>query len=200
MSDTSEVCVRPAGADEVSLVGEILGDAFSEDPLMRWISPDPTYPRWCWPLAVPFLLPHNEVYVTGNGLGTSMWLPPGMKLNIRPSPAMLWNAWRRFGFGSIIRFFRLMSILEKHHPKGSHYYLFAIGVRSSAQRQGIGSSLLEYILHKCDRRRVGVYLESGLPNVPFYQRHGFEVRGEVVLPRNGPSLFLMYRDPMAGRR
>ena len=196
MSDTPKVFVKRAGENDASLVGEILADAFGADPLMSWISPDPEYPRWCWPLAVPFLLPYNEVYIAGNGMGAAMWIPPGAKSNIHPSLAMLWDAWRRFGVGSIIRFFRLMSILEKHHPKDHHYYLFAIGVRSEAQGQGIGSSLLEHILLECDRRKVGAYLESGLHNRPFYQRHGFEVRGEITLPQNGPLGLMMYRDPM----
>jgi GNAT superfamily N-acetyltransferase len=195
MSDPSEVFVKRAGADEVALVGEILGDAFGADPVMRWISPDPEYSRWCWPLAVPFFLPHHEVYVTENGLGAAMWLPPGVKLNIRPSPAMLWNSWRRFGVGSILRFFRLMSTMGKHHPKNNHYYLFAIGVRSGSRGQGIGSALLESVLQKCDHEKVGAYLESGSLNLPFYQRHEFQVRSEIALPRNGPSLSLMYREP-----
>ena len=199
MSEQSNVFVKKVGYNQAALVGEIFGDAFSEDPLMRWIPPDPEYPRWCWPLAVPFLLPYDEVYITGNGLGAAMWVPPGVKLNIRPSPAMLWNAWRRFGIGSILRFFQLMSTLEKHHPKDNHYYLFAIGVRSGSRGQGIGSALLEHVLQECDRRKVGAYLESGSHNLPFYKRHGFDVRSKIALPHNGPPAWLMYRNPIPGR-
>ena len=200
MSDTSEVFVKRAGADEAALVGEILGGAFGADPVIRWISRDPSYPKWCWPLAVPFFLPHHEVYVSEDGLGAAMWLPPGVKLSIRPSLAMLWSAWLRFGVGSILRFFQYMSMVERHHPKDNHYYLFAIGVRPASRGQGIGSALLEHVLQECDRRKVGAYLEtSGSRNLAFYQRHGFGVRSEITLPRNGPSLLLMYRDPMPGR-
>jgi len=196
MSDPSEVFVKRAGADDAASVGEILGDALGTDPMMKWISPDPEYPRWCWPMAVSIFFPNLEVYVTENGLGAAMWLPPGIELNIRPSLAMLWNSWRRFGIGSILRFFRLMSTLEKHHPKDNHYYLFAIGVRSGSKGQGIGSALLETVLQKCDHEKVGVYLEnSNSLNLPFYKRHGFKVRSEIALPKNGLNLYLMYREP-----
>jgi len=196
MNDLSEAFVKRAGADEAALVGKILGEAFSDDPVMRWISPDPTYPRWSWPLAVPFFLPHNEVYVIENGLGASMWLPPGIELSIHPTLAMLWSAWRRFGVLAILRFFMLMSTMEKHHPKDDHYYLFAIGVRSVSRGQGIGSALLERVLLKCDCERVGAYLENANSrNLPFYQRHGFKVQSKIALPHNGPSLYLMYREP-----
>jgi len=38
--------VKRAGADKAALVGQILGDAFSADPVMRWISADPEFPKW----------------------------------------------------------------------------------------------------------------------------------------------------------
>jgi len=200
MSDSSEVLVARAGRDEAALVGEILADAFGGDPVGSWISPDPEYPRWGWPLLVPFLLPHDEVYVAGNGMGAAIWIPPGDNLDIRPSPSVLWDYWRRFGLRAIIRFFRLMLAMEKHHPKEPHYYLFAIGVRPEAKGRGIGSALLEPVLRQCDSRKVAAYLEnSNLRNLPFYQRHGFEVRSEITLPHNGPKLWLMYREPRPAR-
>lgn len=196
MSDPSEVIVKRAGADDTAVVGEILGDAFSGDPVARWITPNPEYPKWCWPVAVSLFWPYYEVYVTENSLGAAMWVPPGAKPNIKLSLAMLWGSWRRFGIGSILRLSRLMSMMEKHHPKDNHYYLFAIGVRSASKGQGIGSALLESVLQKCDHENVGAYLEnSNSLNLPFYQRHGFEVRSEITLPRNGPSLWPMYREP-----
>jgi len=197
MSESSEVLVTRAGRDEAALVGEILADAFGGDPVGSWISPDPEYPRWGWPLLVPFLLLHDEVYMTENGLGAAMWVPPGDNLDIRPGLSVLWDYWRRFGLRAIVRFFRLMIAMEKHYPKDPHYYLFAIGVRPEAKGRGIGSALLEPVLRECDRRKVAAYLEnSNQRNLPFYRRHGFEVRREVAMPRNGPKLWLMYRDPV----
>jgi len=196
MSKPSNMFVKRADADEAALIGEILGEAFGADPVMEWISRDPEYPRWCWPLAVPFFLPHHEVYVTGDGLGAAMWVPPGVQLSVRPSLAMLWNAWRRFGARSILRFFCFMNTLEKHHIEDNCYYLFAIGVRSESTRQGIRSALLERVLQECDSLKTGAYLHNSKSlNLPFYRRHGFEVRSEIALPRNAPPLWLMCREP-----
>jgi ribosomal protein S18 acetylase RimI-like enzyme len=200
MSDKSEVSVKKAGADDTALVGEIMADAFSEDPVGKWISPDPEYPGWCWPKIVPFLLPHNEVYIASDGLGALLGVPPGAELNIRPNLAMLWNLWWRFGIGSILRFGRIMKMLEQHHPKAHHYYLLGLGVRPDSRCKGIGSALLEHILKECDQQKTGVYLENSNPlNMKFYQRHGFKTQNEVTLPHNGPTLWLMYREPMSDR-
>lgn len=197
MSNQSEVSVKIAGADQATLVGEILADAFSGYPVMTWISRDPEYPKWAWPLALPWFLQHNEVYVTESGSGAALWLPPGVEPSIPPGFGVLWDAWRRFGVGSIFRYFKFISTLEKHHPKDRHYYLFALGVRSGSRGRGVGSALLHHVLLKCDRENVGAYLEtSSSRNVRLYQRHGFEIQGEVALPRNGPSLWLMYRQPL----
>jgi len=196
MSDSSEVFVRRAGADDAALVGEILGDAFDSDPVGKWISGDPEYPRWCWSTLVNLFMPELEVHVTENKLGAAIWVPPGVKPNIKPGLAILWDWWRRFGFGSILRVVQLMKMMDKVHPKDDHYYLLAVGVRTESKGRGIGSNLLESVLQKCDNDKIGVYLEnSNSQNLPFYRRHGFEVRSEIALPRKGPSLFLMYREP-----
>jgi ribosomal protein S18 acetylase RimI-like enzyme len=197
MPNQSEVFVKKASADDAALVGEIMADAFGADPVGKWISPNPEYPRWCWSMVVPFLIPHNEVYIVGDGLGAAMWVPPEAKLNIRPNLATLWNLWRRFGVRSILRLSRLISMMEKQHPKDHHYYLLAIGVRPESRGQGIGSALLEHILNQCDRRKMGAYLEnSNSLNLTLYERHGFKVRYKIDLHHNGPSLWLMYRDPI----
>jgi ribosomal protein S18 acetylase RimI-like enzyme len=196
MSDPSELFVKRAGADDTALVGEILGDAFGADPVGKWISDDPEYPIWCWSTLVNLFMPELEVYVTENKIGAAIWIPPGVKPNIKPGLAILWDWWRRFGFGSILRVVQLMKMMNKVHPKDDHYYLLAVGVRTESKGQGIGSALLENVLQKCDCENVGVYLENSNPqNLPFYKRHGFEVRNEISLPHNGPPLFLMYREP-----
>ena len=51
-------------------------------------------------------------------------------------------------------------------------------------------------LDRCDAEYAPAYLESSNPdNVPYYERFGFEVTGELRLPDGGPSLIPMWRKP-----
>ena len=54
------------------------------------------------------------------------------------------------------------------------------GVTPSMQGRGYGSALLHHALTRHDRERLPAYHESSNePNIPLYQRHGFEVLGVV---------------------
>ncbi len=51
------------------------------------------------------------------------------------------------------------------------------------------------VLETCDERGLPAYLEATSErNKQLYQRHGFEVVGEITL-RDGPSLWPMWREP-----
>lgn len=85
--------------------------------------------------------------------------------------------------------------VERRHPTEPHYYLAILGVDPSAQGRGLGSAVMRPMLDRCDTERVPAYLESSkASNVPFYERHGFRVAGEVELPF-GPPMWLMWRHP-----
>lgn len=199
MSDTSQVLVRKAAVDEAALVGEILGDAFDGDPVGRWFSGDPGFSAWFWSVLTPLMSQFAEMYIAGDGQGAAIWVPPNAEMKIRPPLGVAWAFWRRFGIGAILRFVRVMTMTEKYHPEDEHYYLLGVGVRPESKGGGIGSALLEPVLQECDRSKVVAYLENSDPrNLPFYRRHGFEVREEVTLPGNGPKLFMMYREPAQG--
>jgi GNAT superfamily N-acetyltransferase len=81
-----------------------------------------------------------------------------------------------------------------HKPAAAYFYLGVIGVDSALQGQGIGARLLAEFcaLSDADSRSTGVYLETGTPaNLPFYERHGFAVRGEGDL--DGTPLWCLFR-------
>jgi GNAT superfamily N-acetyltransferase len=94
-----------------------------------------------------------------------------------------------------------LELLERKHPQGPHYYLFALGVEPSMQGRGIDGRLMEPILDRCDREGVPAYLEStNERNLPLDERHGFRILEEVALPETGPTVCRMWRDPHERRR
>jgi ribosomal protein S18 acetylase RimI-like enzyme len=85
------------------------------------------------------------------------------------------------------------ALMEEFHPKEPHWYMPMIGVDPSRQGQGYGSALLKAALKHCDADGLPAYLESSSPrNVPLYERHGFEVIGEIK-PGDHPGITPMYR-------
>jgi predicted N-acetyltransferase YhbS len=95
------------------------------------------------------------------------------------------------------RAMKFMQAVERKHPKAPHYYLATLGTEPDFQRKGVGSAVMQPVLDRCDADGVPAYLESSKEvNVPYYRRHGFEVTDELKLP-DGPTLWLMWREPQS---
>ncbi len=85
--------------------------------------------------------------------------------------------------------------MEQWHPKEPHWYLPLIGVEPNAQGNGLGGALMRHALARCDQEGALAYLESSNPrNISLYERHGFEVMGEIQLGA-GPLVTPMLRRP-----
>lgn len=90
---------------------------------------------------------------------------------------------------------KLMEAMQENYPKVPHWYLATLGVVPEAQGEGLGSALIQPVLERCDKEGQIAYLESSKEvNIPFYQRHGFKVSGEIQL-RDGPRFWPMERAP-----
>jgi GNAT superfamily N-acetyltransferase len=191
--------LRPSQAPEAA---RALALAFQEDPVMSWCFPDPDGRRRI--LGRGFLLfvrevwlPGGESFADGEVSGAACWLAPGnWHLAPRRQLGLLPSLVRIAGTRTP-RFLRLMALVEGKHPgERPHWYLPALGVRPERQGQGLGSKLMFPILSRCDSEGLPAYLEASSPrNRALYERHGFEVREELRLPRGGPPLWLMWREP-----
>ena len=74
----------------------------------------------------------------------------------------------------------------------------AYATDAHAQRRGIGTKLLEPVSREATRDGLACYLEaSHEQNVPLYERHGSTILSEVHLPKSGPVVRAMRRDPSA---
>ncbi|UWU93608.1 MULTISPECIES: N-acetyltransferase [Bradyrhizobium] len=70
--------------------------------------------------------------------------------------------------------------MAEHHPHEPHWYLPLIPVGPNWVGKGLGTLLTKYALQRCDEDGIAANLESSNPeNIPFYQRHGFKVVGEI---------------------
>ncbi len=98
------------------------------------------------------------------------------------------------------RAFALDQIVSQVRPVEPHWYLAILGTEPREQGRGVGSALLAPVLARCDDEGILAYLESSkVRNIPFYERHGFQVTEELLVP-DGPSLWPMVRQPRATER
>ena len=194
--------VRHALRADLDELQAALVDAFAVDPVMAFMYPDPaTRPE----LSGAFLrvmleigLNHGHVYAAGRGNdAAAIWAPPDVDLFDAEGAAQLWPVLEQTlgGRATEVATSLMQITAAKPDNRGPHFYLGEIGTRCDAQSQGLGSLLLREILDRCDRQGLGAYLESSnIRNVPFYERHGFEVTG-TISPGGSPPLTLMWRDP-----
>jgi len=71
-----------------------------------------------------------------------------------------------------------------------------IGSDPSVRGRGFGQAVMQPRLDRCDAELCPAYLESSKhENVPYYERFGFRVIGEINVPNGGPTLWKMWREP-----
>ena len=195
--------VRPARRSDVPALARALGRAFYDDPVMTWMQPDAG--RRAAALAGFFGAMTRYHFLSGGGAevatsesgigAAALWDPPGRwHHSSREQVAML---------PAVIRAFRghlgagraLTEAMQAVHPEEPHWYLAIIGSDPTVRGSGCGHALMRSRLDRCDAEHAPAYLESSNPdNIAYYNRFGFEVTGEIVMP-DGPTLWPMWRQP-----
>jgi len=154
---------------------------FSTDPVARWFYPKPAdYFRWFPKFTQAFAggaIANGSAYCTENYSGAALWLPPG----VGPEEEELIGLVREsLPERRHAEAFELFEKMGESHPAEPHWYLPMIAVDTVRQNLGIGSSLMQLALERCDREGMPAYLESSNPrNISLYRRFGFEVVGEI---------------------
>jgi ribosomal protein S18 acetylase RimI-like enzyme len=191
--------VCKAQPDDVDALASTLTLAFDDDPLTMWLFPNDEarhcqLPRFFRSL-LRASLPFGEVYAADDARCAAIWNPPGTfpmgwwmdaRLGLITTSLVGWR---------IIKCARGLMYFASHHPKERHWYLQMLGTDPEWQGHGAGSAIMAPVLERCDREGERIYLESSKKrNIPFYERHGFAVTGEIQVPR-GPVVWAMWRDP-----
>ncbi|SDE95255.1 Acetyltransferase (GNAT) family protein [Blastococcus fimeti] len=184
----------------------VLARAFHDDPLMVWFFPDPEVrPHAC---AVMFGLfaehyladGRVDVLLRPDPVGVAMWQWPSADAaeagpedtgpEELPSIGGILTA--LMGVERAMEVGAAMGSLAALRPVAPHAYLHLLGVDPGSWQRGGGGELLERGLAATREAGLVACLDTMNPaNVPFYEAHGFTVRGEVQLAPDGPTSWAM---------
>jgi ribosomal protein S18 acetylase RimI-like enzyme len=197
--------VRRALGPDVPVLAEVLARAFAQDPGFGHFVPQIDRRHWRLSQGMGALLRYgsdhlSETYTTADLAGAAIWIAPGRtEMALRDGPGMVRASVRMCGWRGLATIMSVRRVLDEHMrryvPEPS-YYLSMLGVDPPHQGQGIGSALMRPILERCDRERVPASLVTNLErNLALYERHGFRVVGETVIPKTAIPTWFMCRDP-----
>lgn len=202
--------VRRARRHEIHELALVLARAFANDPFWAFLAGDAPERRQRMQDAWDAQLRHaaaglRETYTTDDHAGAAVWYPPGhtgpsvvASLRLLPAMARL-VGWRRLR--AVAATLRVLEERRSEHAPQPHFYLAALGVEPQRQGEGIGTALLRPVLGRCDREHVAAYLETATArNVLLYERLGFDVVEELVLPNTDVHGWLMLRQPARDAR
>jgi len=192
-------CLAVGGAAEI---GELLGRAFLDDPLMRYYfegdsdRSDPV--RKTMTLATSLTLRYGTVFRLdcGAGLtGAALLLPPSVR--DYPLPAVMAavlrtpSLWRP---RSLNRHFGVSASIEAHRPTFPCWVLVSLGIAPESQHRGHGAWLLERILQWLPPGSAMCLETDNERNLPLYLRHGFSITSEFLPHKGrGPRTWSMVR-------
>ena len=173
---------------------DVLVTAFAADPVLRWMYPDPTgYLRHFPAFLRAFggrAFTSRTAWRLGAFEAVALWFPP----HVEPDgDAVLAEARHSVVEDRQADLFAVLEQMDAAHPTFPHWYLAWLGVDAVRQGMGHGSELLRGRLEVVDRDHLPAYLDNTNPrNIPFYERHGFEVTG-VSQAGASPPLASMLR-------
>ncbi|HEX2766762.1 MAG TPA: GNAT family N-acetyltransferase [Candidatus Limnocylindria bacterium] len=198
---------RRATRDDLPALAAVLARAFANDPYFSWLAGTDTERnqrmRDAWLGILRFASAGlRETWTDENRTGAAIWIPPGRQPSSWLDSLRLLPTFARLtGWGRLREASAAVEFLEerrRQHAPEPHYYLSALGVEPERQGEGIGTALLEPVLRAADETVAAAYLETATArNVLLYERAGFAVVEELVLPRTDIHGWLMLRRPGA---
>jgi ribosomal protein S18 acetylase RimI-like enzyme len=194
--------LEPLRPDQQRAAALTLAEAFTTDPLLEILAPDPArrgkLGRGMMGVLVAYGMRYGHVWANDDASAVAIWLHPesGPMKMPRMLRAGMWRAPFILGLDGMGRMSKAMSATEVFHKQveGPHWYLMTVGTRTARQGQGLGSTLVEMGTSRADDAGVPCYLETGTDsNIAFYRKRGFEVVGQADC--YGYTLTGMIRSP-----
>ena len=116
-------------------------------------------------------IPHGETYLTADGNGAAVWLPPGAELLTDEQEQPFVDALTTLMGPRVDRLFQLEETFAEHHPAEPLYYCNFLSTLAAFQGRGIGSAFLQDMLQRADADELPAYHEATSPrNRALYER------------------------------
>jgi len=183
----------PVSVDEEASALATLVSAFTADPVVRWLYPDSQrYPRHFPELVAAFggkAFAAQTVWSLDEFSAVALWLSPGTEPDGELIVSVLTESVLPGQHADILA---VVDQVGEAHPSFPHWYLPWFGVEAPLQGRGLGSELMKHCLRIVDDDHLPAYLENTNPrNIPFYERHGFELTGEAQAGACPPVSFML---------
>lgn len=172
--------------------------AFLDDPLYRWLYPDPQErPRqlaWNLGLLLDAGRRRGEVRVAEQGAAVAVWTAPGHDLLDDAAAERFLAGLRVEAAARVDAAVTGMQACAEHLPTEPHAVLHSLCVAPDRQGAGLAAALLTPLLAQADDEGFPIALDSSNPrNLSFYRRLGFETVAEVHVPAGGPTMWSLHR-------
>ena len=197
---TTGADIHRASTADRDAVAATVSAAFFDDPVTQWLLPDVRQRREIiepmFAVYADAYLPHGETYLTADGNGAAVWLPPHAVLLTPEQEVAFGTAVAELAGPAVQRFGQLEETFGQYHPEEPLYYCQFLATVPAFQGRGIGSAFLRDMLRRADAEGMPAYHEATTPrNRALYERHGYVNLGEFTLPDDGPPLWRMWREP-----
>jgi len=192
---------------DVSKASAVLTDAFRHDPVWGNIlaETETDQKRYVFETPIRYCLRYGDVYATSANLeGIAAWVLGDL------ADMTIWRLIRsgaiRSGLKMGAKLAKKMELVfkpiqddRKENMMGrSFIYLQIIGVAPKFQGQGFGGKLLRALIAQSEQTGTHLYLETETEgNVRLYERFGFELVKQIVLPVIDLPMWEMAREPKA---
>ena len=189
----SALPLSPVRRDDQARAFATLVSAFTDDPVERWLYPEPQQYLTHFPEFLAAFggkaFDEQTVWSLSDFSAIALWLPPGAEADGDTVATVLTESVSPEKHGDM---FSVLQQMDVAHPRYLHWYLPWFGVDAALQGRGLGGQLMKACLGVVDPSHLPAYLETPNPrNISFYERHGFEVTGGTQAGACPPVVFML---------